>query len=322
MRPSVLIIGAGMSGLTAGRTLAAEGFDATLIDKGRAVGGRMATRRIGAAAFDHGAQHISVRTQQFAREMRSLIERGTARVWIRTRSITHPERGVEDRYVGVHGMRRIPEALGEGLGILTAVTVDRLEIARSGVTAFAGDGPVAAADAAILTPPAPQIRELLERSGLAAAPVIDELAGVGYDATLAVMAVLDAPADLPSGHVALPDGPVAWLADNQQKGVSMVPALTVHSSAEFAAEYLESDPAEWAAKLLDVARPHHAGSVVDARPHRWRFARPRSSLDGAACIVDGAAPVVLAGEIFAGARVEGAYSSGLTATRAVLELLA
>jgi renalase len=322
MRPSVLIIGAGMSGLAAGRLLAAEGIDATLIDKGRAVGGRMATRRIGAAAFDHGAQHISVRTRQFAREMRSLVEHGTAKVWLRTPSVTHPERGVEERYVGVHGMRRIPEALGEGLGILTAVTVDRLEIARSGITAFAGDAPVATADAAILTPPAPQTRELLEHSGLAAAPVVNALADVGYDATLAVMAVLDAPADLPNGHLALTDGPVAWLADNQQKGVSTVPALTVHSSSAFAAEHFESDPAEWSAKLLDAARPHHAGSVIDARPHRWRFAQPQSSLDGAACLVDAAAPVVLAGELFAGARVEGAYSSGLTATRTVLELLA
>lgn len=321
MRASVLIIGAGMSGLTAGRSLVAEGIDATLIDKGRAVGGRMATRRIGAATFDHGAQHVSVRTEQFAREMRSLVESGTARVWLRTRSVTHPERGVEVRYAGVHGMRRIPEALGEGLRILTAVTVDRLEIARSGVTAFAGDVAVAAADAAILTPPAPQTLDLLKRSGMAAAPVTNEIAGVSYDATLAVMAVLDAPADLPGGHLALPDGPVAWLADNQQKGVSTVPALTVHSSAEFAAEHLEADPAEWAAKLLDAARPHHAGSVVDARPHRWRYAQPRSLREDAVCLVDAAAPVVLAGELFAGARVEGAYTSGLTASRAVLECL-
>lgn len=322
MGASVLIIGAGMSGLAAGRSLAAEGIAVTLIDKGRAVGGRMATRRIGAAAFDHGAQHVSVRSELFAAEVRRLVERGTARVWLRSQSVTHPERGIEERYVGVHGMRRIPEVLGEGLRVITGVAVERIAVARSGVAAIAEGTTIATADAAILTPPAPQTLQLLERSGLAPRPIVAELAAVAYDATLAVMAVLDAPAGLPDGHRAFPDGPVAWLADNQQKGVSAVPALTVHSSAQFAADHLEADPAEWSVELLEAAQPHHAGNVIDAVTHRWRYAQPRSARNDGARLVEAAAPVVLAGELFAGARVEGAYTSGLVASRRVLDLLA
>ena len=322
MGASVLIIGAGMSGLAAGRSLAAEGIDVTLVDKGRAVGGRMATRRIAAAVFDHGAQHVSARSELFAGEVHRLVERGTARVWLRTRSGTHPERGIEDRYVGVNGMRRIPEALGEGLRVITGVAVDRMAIARSGVAAYAGGTAIATADAAILTPPAPQTLALLERSGLANRPITAELAGVAYDATLAVMAVLDAPADLPSGHRAFSDGPVAWLADNQQKGVSAIPALTVHSSAQFAADHLDEDPAAWSVKLLAAAQLHHAGNVVDTLAHRWRYAQPRYARNDGAQLVDAAAPVVLAGELFAGARVEGAFTSGLAASRMVVNLLA
>jgi renalase len=321
MTASVLIIGAGMSGLAAGRSLAAEGIDVTLIDKGRAVGGRMATRRIGSATFDHGAQHFSARTDAFADLVHDFVQRRTAEVWLRTQSVTHPEQGVEDRYVGVNGMRRIPEALGDGLRVITGVAVDRLAIARSGITALAGGTPIAAADAAVLTPPAPQTLDLLESSGLANEPIAAELAGVAYDATLAVMAVLDAPADLPDGHRAFPDGPVAWLADNQQKGVSALPALTLHSSAAFAAENLEVEPKRWAAELLEVARPHHAGAPIDVRPHRWRYAQPRTTRDDGAWLVDAVAPVVLAGELFAGARVEGAYTSGVTASGVVLDLL-
>ncbi len=322
MGASVLIVGAGMSGLAAGRSLAAEGIAVTLIDKGRALGGRMATRRIGAAAFDHGAQHVSVRSGLFAAEVRRLVERGTARVWLRSQSVTHPERGIEERYVGVHGMRRIPEVLGEGLPVITGVAVERMAVARSGVAAIAEGTTIATADAAILTPPAPQTLQLLERSGLATRPIAEELAAVAYDATLAVMAVLDAPAGLPDGHRAFPDGPVAWLADNQQKGVSAVPALTVHSSAQFAADHLEADPAEWSVELLRAAQPHHDGNVIDALTHRWRYAQPRSARNDGARLVEAAAPVVLAGELFAGARVEGAYTSGLVASRMVLALLA
>ena len=45
----VVVIGAGISGLVAGRELAAAGAEVALVDKGRSVGGRLATRRIGEA---------------------------------------------------------------------------------------------------------------------------------------------------------------------------------------------------------------------------------------------------------------------------------
>ena len=59
----VLVIGAGMSGIACARALQAEGVPVRLIDKGRGIGGRMATRRTAVAGktitFDHGAQSVS-----------------------------------------------------------------------------------------------------------------------------------------------------------------------------------------------------------------------------------------------------------------------
>jgi len=56
----VLVVGAGLAGLTAGRVLAAAGIDTVIVDKGLSVGGRLATRRIGDATLDHGAQFFTV----------------------------------------------------------------------------------------------------------------------------------------------------------------------------------------------------------------------------------------------------------------------
>ncbi|MGB5168591.1 MAG: FAD-dependent oxidoreductase [Acidimicrobiia bacterium] len=319
MAPSVLIIGAGMAGITSGRVLDAAGFDVLLIDKGRAVGGRMATRRIGEATFDHGAQHISVRTAGFAREMEALMRQGTADVWYRSESVRHPERGTENRYAGVGGMRRIPEALAEGLSVTTGVRVNRLSINTNGVTAIAGNAPVATADAVILTPPLPQTLELLAASDVTGGSEVDSLAGVEYDAILAVMASLDAPAMTVEGHRAFSSGPIGWMADNQQKGVSAVPALTIHSSPEFARTHLDSDPDRWMAELLVAARPFHQSSVVHAAAHRWRFAQPQATIDVGAVTIDAPAPVVLAGEVFAGARVEGAHTSGKAAAQLIMD---
>jgi len=49
------VIGAGMTGLTAAGVLQARGWAVVLLDKGRAVGGRMATRRIGESRLDPAA---------------------------------------------------------------------------------------------------------------------------------------------------------------------------------------------------------------------------------------------------------------------------
>mgnify|MGYP003336186047 FL=1 len=62
----VLIIGAGMAGLTAAVELKRAGRRVLVLDKARGVGGRLASRRIDGATFDHGAQFITARDPRFA----------------------------------------------------------------------------------------------------------------------------------------------------------------------------------------------------------------------------------------------------------------
>ena len=56
---AAVIIGSGISGLACARTLAAAGLVPVVLDKGRGIGGRVATRRVGAMQFDHGAQYVT-----------------------------------------------------------------------------------------------------------------------------------------------------------------------------------------------------------------------------------------------------------------------
>ena len=50
----IAIIGAGIAGLACARKLAQAGVHAVVFDKGRGIGGRVATRRAGDLRFDHG----------------------------------------------------------------------------------------------------------------------------------------------------------------------------------------------------------------------------------------------------------------------------
>ena len=125
---------------------------------------------------------------------------------------------------------------------------------------------------------------------------------------------------LPEGHLAQAQA-VAWLADNQHKGTSELPAATIHSSAEFARYHLEKDPEVWPQQLVAQATTDLHGRVVATEPHRWRYAEPQTTFDTGAIMIDGAIPIDLAGEVFARAKIEGAFLSGFAAANATLARL-
>lgn len=313
-----LVVGAGMAGLTAAAELERNGVETVVVDKGRAPGGRMASRTIGPARFDHGAQHFSARSAPFRTRVDEWIEAGVVRAWFSSPSLTEPGRGTEPRHVGVGGMRTVPEHLAADLDVRTGVTVVSLAPTPSGLAATTSDGGAIGTAAVVLTPPVPQALTLLEGSDLDLPDATrSALTAVDYDATLAVMARLDGPSGLPDGHLTPDRGPIAWMADNQDKGTSAAPAVTVHSTAGFADAHLDADPERWVSQLVEEAGQYLDGAIVAARGHRWRYSQPRRTLDeGSVALPD--APIVLAGEAFAGARVEGAFLSGLAAAERVL----
>ncbi len=321
-RVDVIIVGAGMAGLTTAVRLEDRGVSTIVLDKGRVPGGRMATRRIGEASFDHGAQHFSARSVEFRKQTAEWIEHGLVGAWFSSKSRTVAGGPIEPRHVGRAGMRRIPEHVAAGLRVETSVSVERIESVGGGVNALSSDGRGWHATGMVLTPPAPQTLQLLGRSGVQLSDAVENaLATIDYDACLAVMALLDGDAGLPDGHSAPSTGPIAWMADNQHKGVSSVPAVTIHSAPGFAQDHLDAEPAAWVAKLAAAASSHLDGSIVEAIGHRWRYSQPRTTLDTGAVVAGQERPLILAGELFAGARVEGAFRSGLAAAELMENLL-
>ena len=189
----------------------------------------------------------------------------------------------------------------------------------------------------VLTAPVPQALDLMRAGGLvggggclADPESIEQLERVAYDPCFALMLVLDRPSRVPSpGGIQFPadgSGPIAWLADNQQKGISAVPSLTIHAGGRFSREHFDAAPDEVATILLDAARPWIDGdpatAVVERSLHRWKFALPTTILPAPLVVVTQAPPVVCCGDAFAGPRVEGAASSGLAAGRWMQRALA
>lgn len=79
----VLVIGAGMAGLIAAAKLQRAGRRVLVLDKSRGVGGRLASRRIDGATFDHGAQFITARDPRFAAVLEQGRQDGAVEEWCR-----------------------------------------------------------------------------------------------------------------------------------------------------------------------------------------------------------------------------------------------
>lgn len=319
----VVVIGAGMSGLVAARTLHAQSggdIDVTVVDKGRSPGGRMATRRIGAATFDHGAQFFTVRTPAFGRRVDDWSARGLVKVWNHGFAADdgHP------RFVAPGGMTSLAKDLATGLRVecsTMAFTVRRSEPAGSGVSTgwdvVIDDGSIRPADRLIITSPLAQTFGLLADADL---ELDIDTFRVDYDRTICLLAALDRPVEISAtGGVQPVDGVFSCIADNMSKGVSSVPAITFHANPAWSEAHWDAPTETLAERLLEEARTWLGeAQVIEHQVKKWRFATPRTIAPDPCRLIDGGS-IVLAGDAFAGPRIEGAHNSGLAAAHAVLD---
>ena len=235
----VVVVGAGISGLVAGRRLVDAGAEVVLVDKGRSPGGRLATRRIGTATVDHGAQFFTVRTPAFQRQVDDWVERGLVAIWSHgfTSDDGHP------RYAATSGMNSLAKDLAVGLDVRCSTMAFGIRPAPEDSSApwqvTIDDGTVHDADAVIVTTPLPQAFALLADSGI---DLDESLMRTDYERTIALLATLDrAPAIAAPGGVQGPTPELSFVADNMAKGVSATPAITVHASTMWSEAHWDDD---------------------------------------------------------------------------------
>jgi predicted NAD/FAD-dependent oxidoreductase len=320
---NVVIVGAGFAGLAAARVLAPK-HTVIVVDKGRGIGGRAATRRIDEATLDHGAQFITTHTAEFAEEVQHWITAGVAAPWFHGQVGPHGVTGSDGhvRYRGTPTMNSIPRHLAAGLDVRTSTTVTALHT-ENDRWRVQFDDDVLTADAVMLTSPVPQSLALLDAGGV----VLDTddrtaLEAVRYDPCIAVLAVYDSPVELPEpGALRLTDSPIDWMAEHVRKGVSARPAVTVHTTASFSEAHWTDSNDDTVAAVLGAAPFLHARAAVATQVHRWRYARP-SVLHPAPCLhATNLPPLLFAGDAFDGAKVEGAFLSGRRAAEQLLTLI-
>ena len=324
-RADILIIGAGLAGLSAANDLQQAGYKALVVDKGRGLGGRLAGRRIGDATFDHGAQFMTARDSRFKASVAEWIEAGVAEEWYSSYP-GHPNG--HPRYRGVPTMTAVAKYLATDLEVMRATRVSKLAQQGQHWLGLLDNGEIVRAKALLITSPVPQTIDLLTSSDIQiAADQRARLERIAYEACIAVMAVLDGATAIPApGASAFDDGPIAWISDNLQKGVSTIPAVTIHGGGAFSAEHFDADRMQVGQQLIDAAATCLGeAKVIEFQVHGWRYSKP-TVVDREACMLlseaNGLPPLALAGDAFAGPRFEGAVLSGWAAAKRLIAELA
>lgn len=312
MQTEITIIGAGMAGLACARRLVAAGYTPLVLDKGRGIGGRMATRRVtlaeGDISFDHGAQYLTTRNPDFAADLRALGSACTR--W--------DDGSVAPRLVGVPGMSGLPRAMSANLDV-------QLDKQVTAVRRVFGGWQIDISATCIethhlvMTVPAPQAAALLGPEH----PLHSPIAAVAMAPCLTLMAAF--PGDAPrlfrsrasDGH------PLAWIAQDSSKPGrnGTLTAWVAQASFEWSVKHLE-DPPEVIAKLMlpmlaeviDVAPQ----SALYAAAHRWRYARTTTPL-GEPFLSSDDGTLHVGGDWCLGARVEAAWVSGTAIADAIIE---
>ncbi len=142
-----------------------------------------------------------------------------------------------------------------------------------------------------------------------------------YELTISLLVALAGAPEVPDpGGVQLDSDPLwSWIGDNQAKGASPAPALTLHTRADVAERKWADGDESLGAELLAAASPWLGqAKVVGASVHRWRYATPVDPYPER-CYVACGGNLVFAGDAFGGPRAGGAFLSGLAAARAITE---
>ncbi len=331
-RLRIAVIGAGLAGLAAARSLSDQNHLVTLFEKSRGYGGRAATRRIDAGGvgmgdgagigIDQGAQYFTARDPRFRRRVLSWAERGMVSRWDAALgsfdgSAFAPLAGDDERWVGVPGMSSLGRVLGEELDVTLATRVAAPLRQADGWLLRDADGKdLGHYDRVLISAPAPQAAELLR-----AVPALAEQAlAVRFSPCWSVMIGLDAAFRLPFDGLFVNQGPLRWIARNASKPRRDGNTWILHATPDWSSAHLD-DPQEAVIALLldalaDVSRiaalPHGRGAELVpyfAEAHRWLYSSVADPLtDG--CLWDPALGIGACGDWCAGARVEGAWLSG------------
>ncbi|AFZ50835.1 NAD(P)/FAD-dependent oxidoreductase [Dactylococcopsis salina] len=282
LRKDCLIIGGGLSGLVAAVQLQSQGATVKVLDKGRGIGGRLATRRInipnsGEGIFDYGAQYITAQGETFQSWLENWRQLKLVEEW-NCEAKTEAE-VKQPKYRGVKGIRDVAKSIASDLDVQTGTKVVSLQRHQDSWRVFDEEENQYESDSVILTAPLPQSLDLLKSSQIPLSDAAwEQLSGVSYRMCLAVLLMVSDPILMPyAGGYQVKGEKLDWIACNHQKGISPHGyAVTLQGTHHFSEQHYPKPLRDIAIQELIAAARGYLGNVtvIEYQGHFWRYSTP------------------------------------------------
>jgi predicted NAD/FAD-dependent oxidoreductase len=303
----VLIVGAGITGVACARVLRTHGVPFRIVNKGKKLGGRMATKVVrdsgtefDGRVFDIGASYFTVSDPEFQVHVQDMLDLGIVTEWTDTFHVADDTGilGVKVgpmRYSAPKGIRSVVEYLAQGLEVSEGEfegEIDSLDVADERIA---------------LCMPTPQAAKIFPRA--------TELNPCVWEPVIAVLMLFAEQywQDF-DGIFDNSTSAVTWIANDGSRRGDRAPALVAHVHPVLSSQHLVDPSAvisfavSAVAKILDFDQ-----EPVWTSAHRWTFAKPVEGTTRSEPLFN-AAPeegVFMAGDSFSDRpRVEAGWISG------------
>jgi len=328
----IAIIGAGISGLTAGRELSKAGHEVVIFEKSRGYGGRAATRYLKEnedIRLDHGIPFLKGESAEFQEFLVELSDHDIVKPWMgkfgtyKDGKLTFTqEQGI--RCIAQDGISQIGKYLARWVDVHTNEFVGGLTFLGGGDSRKRDwmvnfqSGATTQADAIIIATPATQAYAILNTTvdEIETLKLIREIDEVRYDSVYTLLTGY-ANQDIPEWNaLRVKEEPIEWVFNENSKRELNQLALVVHSSPEFALEHARAEKEVVCENLLN-SLSKVAGDwamLPDWKQlHFWKYSRAKNPLPYPYMEInqnrDG--HLALTGSYFQGDNIESAYLSGL-----------
>lgn len=325
------IIGAGLSGLVAGKKLAEAGHDVTVIEKNQSLGGLLATHQRGDEIFDYGVSSVISSQPEFESFVALLKEKGILKQWSRDFALydgtqmhdINPNRPPNAYHVSEQGINAVAKYLSrwvdvktqEKAGGLTHIGQDRTKkrswmINLTSISVFE-------CDAVIIAAPAPEAYGVLQtaQDETPTRRIIRHIDEVRYKPSISLMASYDLDSMPEWKGIECEDHTLWWIGNESSKlEQPSRTSIVIRSSAEFARKHLHTDSEEVTRLLLERASEISDSWLINPEwtsLHYWKYFQAVNPMEDYFMELEmEEAPLALVGDYMSGNSVQSAFLSG------------
>ena len=319
--PKVAIIGAGVAGLAAARTLQDNGCAVTVFDRGRKPGGRLASIELSGHHVDLGAPVLSFKDPRLRLWVESWHKKGLIQDWVVREADWSSFDGHVDaptlRHVATPTMRSLCLHLAEGVEVHQQNPVTSLLRAEDQWSLGGEGSDLGSFDVVVVAGAARQTLSLLGERDLFAPQLETVESAPQWTVGMTFSERLPLEVDLLKD----PEGPIGLaIRESSKPGRPEGECWALHASRTWAAEHVEEHRDDAAQLLSELFLNRIGASAVkplEVIAHRWRLGRVVTPLD-TTCLWDRDRHLGLCGDYFGQATIEGAMLSGIAVAGRIL----